>query len=329
MKKLMRKIIVALVIVFVLSALYATSLVLLPKSVNEVLIDISKGESAQNIANKLYEKNIIRSKKVFYLYVKFTDIDKTLSFGKYHFSGKLSLTDVVNILRLGKVVLRKATIPEGLTINKTAKVLSQYGFVDYDKFVKICNDSLFARKLTGFSVISLEGFLYPETYHFPYEVSEQYIIKTLVQEFFSQTQDCDFAPNKGLDFYEILVLASIVEREARFRDEQPTIASVYLNRIKYNYKLQADPTVAYALELQGEIRKKIYYRDLKIDSPFNTYKNLGLPPSPICSPAASSIKAVLEPAETDFFFFFANGSGRHEFNQTYKQHINQQNLRNK
>ena len=327
--KLVQKIIITLVIVFALSALYASFLVFLPKSVNEVIIDISKGESAQSIADKLYEKNIIRSKKVFYLYVKFTNIDKTLSFGKYHFSGELSLPGVTNILKLGKVVLRKATIPEGLTINKTAKVLSQYGFVDYKKFITLCNDSLFARKLTGFSVASLEGFLYPETYHFPYEVSEQYIIQTLVQEFFSQTQNFDFAPNKGLDFYETLVLASIVEREARFRDEQPTIASVYLNRIKYNYKLQADPTVAYALELQGKIRKKIYYRDLKIDSPFNTYKNFGLPPSPICSPAVSSIKAVLEPVETDYFFFFANGSGRHEFNQTYQQHINQQNLRNK
>lgn len=324
-----RKVIIAFVTVIILLTLYVVSLAILPKKINEVLIDISKGESAHSIAEKLYEKNVIHSERIFYLYVKFTDIDKTLSFGKYHFSGKLSLPDVVKILKLGKVVLRKVTIPEGLTIRKTAKVLSQYGFVDQDKFVTLCNDSLFARKLTGFSVSSLEGFLYPETYHFPYEVSEQYIIKTLVQEFFSQTQDFDFVPNNVLDFYETLILASIVEREARFRDEQPTIASVYLNRIKYNYKLQADPTVAYVLEQQGKIRKKIFYRDLKINSPYNTYKNLGLPPSPICSPAISAIQAVLEPAETDYFFFFANGSGRHEFNQTYQQHINQQNSINK
>ncbi len=324
-----RKIIIAFVTVIVILTLYVVSLVILPKKINEVLIDVSKGESAHSIAEKLYEKNVIRSKRVFYLYVKFTDMDKILSFGKYHFSGKLSIPDVVNILKLGKVILRKVTVPEGLTIKKTARVLSQYGFVDHNKFIAICNDSLFAKKLTGFSVSSLEGFLYPETYHFPYEVSEQYIIKTLVQEFFSQTQDFDFVPNNVLDFYETLVLASIVEREARFRDEQPTIASVYLNRIKYNYKLQADPTVAYVLEQQGKIRKKIFYRDLNIDSPYNTYKNLGLPPTPICSPAVSAIQAVLEPAETDYFFFFANGNGRHEFNQTYQQHINQQNSINK
>ena len=327
--KRIQKIIIAVIIVIVILVLYVTSLVILPKKVNEVLIDISKGESALAIAEKLYERNVIRSIRIFYLYVKFTDMDKTLSFGKYHFSGELSLPEVVEILGLGKVVLRKVTIQEGLTIIKTARVLSQYGFAEYDKFVNLCNDSLFARKLTGFSVSSLEGFLYPETYHFPYEVSEQYIIKTLVQEFFSQTQDFDFVPNRDLDFYETLILASIVEREARFKDEQTTIASVYLNRIKYNYKLQADPTVAYALELQGKIRKKIYYRDLKVDSPYNTYKNFGLPPSPICSPSISAIQAVLEPAETDFFFFFANGSGRHEFNQTYQQHLDQQNVINK
>ncbi|MDP8203036.1 MAG: endolytic transglycosylase MltG [Candidatus Tenebribacter mawsonii] len=323
------KIIIVFLIVVVIAVSITVTLTFLPKKVNEVIIDIPKGESAKNIAKVLYNKNIIRGEQIFYLYVKLFDIDKTLSFGKYHFSGKLSIPDVVKVLELGKVVLRKVTIPEGLTVKKTANILSQYGFVDQDKFVTLCNDSLFARKLTGFPIHSLEGFLYPETYHFPYEVSEQYIIRILVQEFFSQTQNFDFVPNRGLDFYETLVLASIVEREARFRDEQTKIASVYLNRIKYKYKLQADPTVAYALELQGKIRKKIYYRDLKIDSPYNTYKNFGLPPSPICSPAISAIQAVLEPAETDYFFFFANGSGRHEFNQTYKQHLDQQNTLNK
>ena len=324
MKKV-SKVFIIFAILTIFVAIYTTTLVLLPKQINEVIIDIPKGESAKDIAEKLYEKSIIRSEGIFYLYVKLFDIDKTLSFGKYHFAGELSIPEIVKVLEQGKVVLRKVTIPEGLTITKTAKVLSQYGFVDQNKFVTLCNDSLFARELTGFPILSLEGFLYPETYHFPYEVSEKYIIKKLVQEFFSQTQNFDFVPNKGLSFYEILVLASIVEREARFRDEQPKIASVYLNRIKYNYKLQADPTVAYALELKGKIRKKIYYRDLEVDSPFNTYKNYGLPPAPICSPAKSAIQAVLEPAETDYFFFFANGSGRHEFNQTYQQHLDQQN----
>lgn len=319
------KILIGLTITIALVAVYILTIINLPKQINESIIDIAKGEPAKKIAEQLHEKGIIRSKNIFYFYVKLYEIDKKLSFGKYHFAGKLSIPEVVDILEQGKVVLRKVTIPEGLTVRKTARVLSQYGFVDNEKFITLCNDSLYAKKLTGFPINSLEGFLYPETYHFPYEASEEYIIKTLVQSFFEQTQNFDFAPNKGLDFYNTIILASIVEREARFSDEQPTIASVYLNRLKYNYKLQADPTVAYALELDGRKRKKIYYRDLKIDSPFNTYKHFGLPPSPICSPSVSTIQAVLKPAETDYFFFFANGNGRHEFNQTYQQHLQQQN----
>jgi len=327
--KLVYKFLIGVSIILFLTVVYVFTTINLPKQINESVIDIAKGEPAQKIAEILYEKGIIRSDKIFYFYVKLHKIDKKLSFGKYHFAGRLSMPEIVDILEKGKVVLRKVTIPEGLTIKKTSRVLSQYGFVDNEKFIALCEDSLFAKKLTGFPISSLEGFLYPETYHFPYEVSEEYIINTLVQSFFDQTQHFDFAPNKGLGFYDTIILASIVEREARFDDEKPTIASVYLNRLKYNYKLQADPTVAYALELKGRIRKKIYYRDLKIDSPFNTYKHFGLPPTPICSPSVSAIKAVLEPAETDYFFFFANGNGRHEFNQTYQQHLKQQNRLNK
>jgi len=223
------------------------------------------------------------------------------------------------------VLLNKITIPEGLTAWKTCKLLARKEFGTYQGFLSLCNDSLFAKKLTGFNIPNLEGFLYPETYHFPEKVTEKFILSHIVKEFFNQTAELDFRPNKKLDFYETIILASIVEREAKIEDEKPTIASVYVNRIKYNYKLQADPTVAYVLELQGKHRKKLYYRDLKIDSPYNTYKHLGLPPTPICSPSKSSIAAVLDPADTDFFFFFADGSGRHEFTQTYQQHIFRQN----
>ncbi|MCF7859855.1 MAG: endolytic transglycosylase MltG [Candidatus Cloacimonetes bacterium] len=312
---------ILLVVTVLLLAVHA----LIPRKLNEVIIDIPRGASARAIAAQLYDNNIIPNKLTFYFYVKLTNIEKELSYGKYLFSGKQSIPDIIRTLHEGNVVLRKATIPEGLTIRKTAKLLSQKGFIDYEKFVALSNDSIFVKKLTGFSIPSLEGFLFPETYHLPYEASEQYIIKALVENFFKQTQDLDFAPTNNLNFYEIIILASIVEKEAKFKEELGTIASVYLNRIKYDYKLQADPTIAYALEQKGKIRRKIYYRDLKIESPYNTYMYMGLPPTPICSPSASAIQAVLNPEETDFFFFFANGNGYHEFNQTYQQHINQQN----
>ena len=321
--KLYKKILLTSAVIIIFVSVYTISLIFLPKKVNEVLIEIKKGETALSIARKLYDKNVIRGMKSFYLYVKLTGSEGALSFGKYLFLGELSMKDVISRIEAGRVELKKVTIPEGLTIKRTSKLFARKGFGDYLKFIEVCNDSVFAKELTGFSIKSLEGFLYPETYHFPEEVSEKYIISHLVKEFFNQTAHLDFVPSEKLDFYDIIILASIVEREARVEDEKPTIASVYVNRLNYNYKLQADPTIAYALEKSGKTRKKIYYRDLNVNSPYNTYKNYGLPPTPICNPPVSSIEAVLNPAETDYFFFFATGTGRHEFTRTYDQHIHQ------
>ena len=301
-------------------------LIFLPKQVNEVLMEIKKGETALSIAQKLSDHRVIRSKNSFYVFIKLTKSEGFLNYGKYLFKGKLALSDVIDTIKSGKVVLRKVTIPEALSVRKTCKLLAKEEFGDFQQFLDICNDPQIAKQFTGFSISSLEGFLYPETYHFPEGVSEKYIISHLVKSFFSQTADLNFVPDEQLDFYDVIILASIVEREARIEKEKPTIASVYLNRLNYHYKLQADPTIAYALEEQGKTRKKIYYKDLNIDSPYNTYKNYGLPPTPICSPYTTSIEATLKPAETDYFFFFANFGGRHEFSQTYAQHLSKQRL---
>jgi peptidoglycan lytic transglycosylase G len=314
------------IIVIILVAAYFAYLLYAPKEINETIISIEQGETAKSIANRLYNKNLIRSKEAFYLYIKATGAQGQLSFGKYLLKGRIHMLDVISLIKSGKVYLRRVTIPEGLTAWKTCRLLARKDFGEYNKFLSLCKDSTFAKKNTGFNIPNLEGFLYPETYHFPDDASEEFIISHIVKEFFNQTAELNFVPNENLDFYETIILASIVEREAKINDEKPTIASVYVNRLKYNYKLQADPTIAYFLELQGKTRKKIYYKDLKIKSPYNTYLNYGLPPTPICTPSVSSIAAVLNPAETDYFFFFANGTGRHEFTRTYKQHLNKQNL---
>ena len=314
----------AIIVVILFFAIYGIFLFTFPLRVEETLIEIKQGESAFSIAQKLYNQSVIRSKNWFYLYVKLTESDRDLSYGKYLFHGNLSLVKVVAKLKQGRIFLRKITIPEGYTIKKICRKLSQHNFGDHKTFLRLCNDEEFARKLTGFQVINLEGFLYPETYSFPEEVSEEFIISHMVKEFFKQTGQLNFVPDEKLNFYETIILASIVEKEARVEDEKPIIASVYLNRLEYKYKLQADPTVAYILEQSGKSRKKIFYKDLEINSPFNTYKYFGLPPTPICSPSGSTIESVLKPAVTDYFFFFANDNGRHIFSQTYSQHLSKQ-----
>jgi len=317
---------VFLMLILLFFIVHGISLFVNPLDVKDTVVDIKSGETAFQIAQKLYDKNIIRSKNWFYIYAKLSKADKDLSYGKFLFYGKMTISDVLEKIKSGKVLLKKVTIPEGLTIRKTCRLLTNNGFGDYRKFNSICNDSIFAKKVTGFSIPCLEGFLFPETYFFPEDVNEEFVISHLVKEFFRQTAGLDFIPNENLDYYETIILASIVEREAKVEEEKPIIASVYLNRIENGYKLQADPTIAYVLEKSGKSRKKIFYRDLEIISPYNTYKNYGLPPTPICSPFITSIEATLKPAETDYFFFFANFGGRHEFSQTYSQHLSKQRL---
>lgn len=296
-----------------------------PININETIVTIKSGETALSIAQKLYDKKIVRNKNWFYLFVKLTGVSKDLQYGKYLFFGKYSLIEVVEKIKTGEIYLKKITIPEGLTVKKTCRRLSYLGMGDYSKFMSFANDSTFAKKMTGFSISSLEGFLYPETYHFPEDISEEYILKHLVRRFFIQTAGLDFKPNENIDFYDTIILASIVEKEAHYNDEKPIIASVYLNRIEYGLKLQADPTIGYILEKSNQSRDKIYYRDLLIESPYNTYKYQGLTPTPICSPSANSIEAVLNPIDSDYFFFFANSnSRRHIFSQTYSQHLSKQ-----
>lgn len=301
---------------------YATS----PLKVDETFIKIPPNTNAEKIAFILFEHNVIRSPLFFRLYVKFHKQAKHLSYGNYVFKGKLDLAKVVDILVNAKVKLNKVTIPEGLTVWKTAKLLSKKGFVDYRKFIFLANDPEFAQKMTGFKIKSLEGFLYPETYFFPDGISEEYVIKTMVEQFFHQTKILNFNESNGLNFYQTIILASIVEKEAKVSSEKPKIASVYLNRLAIHQKLQADPTIAYFLDLRGINRKKIYYKDLQINSPYNTYKFKGLPPTPICNCSVSSIKAVLNPMNTTYYYFFADGHGHHIFSDTYFQHLARQRI---
>ena len=163
----------------------------------------------------------------------------------------------------------------------------------------------------------MEGFLYPDTYYFPKGATEKFIIKTMVDNFYKKTSDLNISPDFKLDFYQTLIIASIVERESGLQEEKPLIAGVYVNRFLKGYKLQADPTVAYVLEQKGKSRKKIFYKDLLVDSPYNTYLYKGLPPTPIANPSLDTIKAVLNYEPTDYMFFFAN-NGRHIFSKTYK-----------
>lgn len=328
------KLFIFILTVILITCIISAALIYLPHNNEQITLEIFPGTPASGIADCLYNEGVIRSRSLFRLYIRLTGTEKKLSYGEFLFQPHISIADVAKQIRKGSVKLYPLTVIEGLTVSRTAKTLSEQGFVDVDKFITLCNDSSFIKELTGLSLSSLEGFLHPETYMLPRNVTEEQIIRTMVGELFRRvTSIKDSDPDltttgvfseTGLTpkFYELLILASIVEKEATYDDEKPLIAGVYHNRLRIGKRLQADPTVAYILEEEHGIRRdNILYRDLELQSPYNTYRNAGLPPTPICSPSISALRAVIFPEETEYLFFFANRQGRHIFSRTYREHL--------
>ncbi|MEA1973370.1 MAG: endolytic transglycosylase MltG [Candidatus Cloacimonadota bacterium] len=320
----MRKIYTSLfLIVFMIMIGSISSIFLLDHDIPETVFRVDKGETAKTIANNLFEQNIINCKYGFILFAKYNSLDSSLKSGDYIFSGQLNIIDVVKKIQEGRVKTKKLKIIEGFRIEEVIQQLSDKGFGDYKTFNKLVYDTLFIKEITRFDIQSLEGFIYPDTYFLSEGLSEKFIIEYLVKAHFKKTDNLDFSKS-NLTYYEVLKLASIVEKEVINRGESSLVASVYLNRLKKNMMLQADPTVSYILEKNNKRKEIILYKDLKIKSPYNTYLHIGLPPTPICSPSIVAIEAVLNPQKTDFFYFFADGKGNHIFSETYTQHLNRQ-----
>lgn len=309
-----------LIFVFLFFLFYTIARLHMPYPIANKTIVIEKGTSAQKVARELQKKQIIPSATMFLVVEKLLASDKQLRFGKFNFAGWFSFMDVMDKLTSGEVVTNRITIPEGYTVRRTASLFSKKELADYSTFMSLCADSIFIDSL-GLKIHNLEGLLFPDTYYIPYFADERFIIKMMVDNFFMQWDIIQPQPIAFDSLYEIVILASIVEREAIYDDERPLIAGVYTKRLKENMLLQADPTVAYALELKRISRKKIYYEDLKINSIYNTYKFMGLPPTPICNPGIQSLLAALHPQETDYLFFFAGKDKRHIFSKTYREHL--------
>jgi UPF0755 protein len=169
----------------------------------------------------------------------------------------------------------------------------------------------------------MEGYLFPDTYSFSLSQSDSEVVAVFVRNFKKRIADHDI--NDPDSLHRIVILASLVEKEAKFKDERPIIAKVFLNRLTQNRPLESCATVLYALRMKDyetySVKKKLLERDLRIDSPYNTYIHQGLPPGPICSPGGQSLAAAIDPADVDFLYFVSKGNGRHHFSRTYKEHI--------
>lgn len=293
------------------------------KQAHTVIVSIPQGMTTSDIAELLQEKGIIRDARFLYWLSRLHRVEAKLQAGYYLLSSDMDLREVMHALRDGRVHVERVTIHEGLHLRQIADVLASKGLVDRERFLLLANDESLVygdQPPIDKPHPSLEGYLFPDTYLFSPAMTEEQIIRTMVNRFMEvvlPVVEGRQAP-LGMNLHEVVTLASIVEKEAVLQHEQPIIASVFINRLSVDMPLQADPTIAYLFD---EHKPRISYADLQIDSPYNTYRYRGLPPTPIASPGASAIQAVMEPAETEWLFFVARGDGTHIFSRTFREHV--------
>jgi len=286
-------------------------------------IMVERGETAYDIGFKFQRIGAISSEFNFMLFAKIVGHSRHIKAGRYAVEPGMSLADIFKILTTGAAVPFNITIPEGLTVKETADLLAQNLAFGKDEFIPISKNRLLLDSLS-IPTDDVEGYLFPDTYNFFYDESPDQVIRKMVARFYETLPDSFEikAKRHGLDFYEAVTMASLIESEAMLDSERPLISAVYHSRLKKVMRLQCDPTVIYAL---GGLGRPLYYRDLEVDSPYNTYKYYGLPPGPICSPGRASLEAAVNPAAVAYLYFVAAGDGSHIFSDTHQGHINAKN----
>ena len=292
----------------------------------EVRIEIPEGSTTQQIATILYDAGIIENQKSFSNEVSKRGYGSSLKSGIYTFTGGMSLADVVEHLNSGPNAADNSyVIPEGYTIERTAKAVSEAygGSISEADFLAAARDA--SRFEDKFPFVkdaydgSLEGFLFPKTYEVIAGSTADDVVAQMLTQYQLEVKQLDYAypHEQGLSDYETLILASIIEREAA-HDNKAKVASVFYNRLAIDMALQSDATTAYAIG--GDPTPD----DLKIEGPFNTYLNIGLPPGPICSPGMDSLEAACHPETTDYFYFYFKDNGQggldYFFSKTYEEH---------
>lgn len=280
------------------------------------LVEIESGMSAGEVAELLYDTGLIRDPKYFLGVARLLNFDTRIQAGVYALNTEQTALRILQNITEGQVLVHRVTIPEGYTIRQIADMLATRGLVDADRFIRLATRD-HEIEINGVSPDTLEGYLFPDTYEFRMGMSEDRILSMLVDRFREQALPLVLETGSPLALHETIILASIVELEARWAEERPIIAGVYLNRLRIGMRLQADPTVIYALP---ERPTRVLYSHLSIESPYNTYMHTGLPPGPIGNPGLDSIRAVLNPAETDYLYFVAKEDGTHHFSKTYAEH---------
>ncbi len=281
---------------------------------------IPRGAGVETIAGILKTNGLVQSPTLFVLAARVLGHDRNLKAGRYTIPIGASTYRILRQLSSGMGKNDMVTIPEGLRVDEIARILSEQSKIDPSRFLALTRDSSFAASL-GVPADRLEGYLYPDTYPFYPLLSPDEVARVMVGRALRVFEEEMALPDarEGLTMHQLVTLASIVEAETAMPSERPRIAAVFYNRLKRGMMLQSDPTVMYAL---GIFRNRVYYSDLNVKSPYNTYRNRGIPPGPIGSPGRAAIHAVLFPLpDSTELYFVARGDGTHIFTKSWEDHL--------
>lgn len=292
---------------------------IMPVSSKKKLFDleIKKGATFKKVFNTLHRNKIIRS-PLAARFIRWINKYK-LKAGYYRISSSMSLKQILKTLDKGKEHLLKITFPEGVNASGISAILERKNFLTLAREFKIeiSNKKILSRYKIPFE--TAEGYLFPSTYFIPKNITAKKLVEKMIQTFFQKNGKAFKSLNPEIQ-KQVIIMASIIEKEAVVDKERALVASVFYNRLKRKMLFESCATVIYVFDRMGITKKRLLYRDLKVSSPFNTYMNRGLPPSPIANPGIASVKAAINPAKTNFLYFVYKGNGKHHFSRTLTEH---------
>ena len=289
-----------------------------------VEVTVEEGDTLSAVADKLAEVGVIESATGFKLEARLKGGGTEIKPGDYTFEPGSDNDEIMTKLTADRPdPTFTFTVPEGLTLDQTADVVSDKTEISAEEFEAAAGETGYGYAfLDRPGIETTEGFLFPKKYEFREDANASQVVSRMLEQYFIETQNLDFGEARdatGLNEYELLTVASLIEREAANSEERPKVASVIYNRLEEDMPLQIDATIQYA---RGEPKEELSLEDLKVESPYNTYQNTGLPPGPICSPSLESIKAALDPAETDFVYYVLKKNGdEHFFTENYDKFL--------
>jgi UPF0755 protein len=285
-------------------------------------IRVNQGSTVDEVAGNLQAKGIIDSGFRFKLLARWNNLSSKLKAGGYVISQGMTYQEIIDILASGQTAAFLITVPEGYNVEQIAALLEEKGIGKKEAILEL------AKNFSAYDYMTdnedtryrAEGFLFPDTYEIANDETAENVFKMMAKEFDNKfTEEMrERAAEMELSIRDVVTLASLVEKEARYEEDRPIIAQVFFKRLEIGMPLQSDTTIQYLLDAPKE---EVLIADTKLDSPYNTYQNMGLPPGPIANPGLASLKAVLYPADTDYLYFVADKNGRNHYTKSYAEHL--------